>query len=88
MVYGGHGPAVVHEGRLAPVSLPSAAGLDATNLRTRLAVVTVVLTILAGCSSVPIPPTYTQEELKAICERTGGWWRPDGLTGGFCEQFP
>lgn len=43
---------------------------------------------LAGCSSMPIPPTYTQEELKAICERQGsGWWHPDNLTGGFCEPI-
>lgn len=41
--------------------------------------------ILGGCSSVPIPPTYTQQELKVICERRGGWWRDDDLMGGFCE---
>jgi hypothetical protein len=40
--------------------------------------------LLAGCSSVPIPPTYTQGELKAICERRGGIWYPDDLMGGFC----
>ena len=38
-----------------------------------------------GCGSAPIPPTYTQEELKTICERQRGWWRPDDLRGGFCE---
>jgi acyl-CoA synthetase (AMP-forming)/AMP-acid ligase II len=42
--------------------------------------------ILAGCSSVPIPPTYTQDELKAICERNGFRWYPDELVGGFCER--
>lgn len=47
--------------------------------------VVVAATLLAGCSSVPIPPTYTQDELKAICERHGGWWHPDELVGGFCE---
>jgi len=41
--------------------------------------------IVAGCSSVPIPPTYTQPELRAICERRGGWWHDDDLMGGFCE---
>jgi hypothetical protein len=38
-----------------------------------------------ACSTVPIPPTYTQAELKAICERRGGWWHDDDLMGGFCE---
>ena len=39
-----------------------------------------------GCSSVPIPPTYTPEELKAQCERQGsGVWHQDDLMGGFCE---
>lgn len=42
--------------------------------------------IFGGCSSVPIPPTYTQQELKTICERRGGWWHDDGLMGGFCER--
>ena len=45
----------------------------------------VAVAILAGCSSVPIPPTYTQDELKAICERHRGWWHPNGLVGGYCE---
>ena len=40
----------------------------------------------AGCSSVPIPPTYTQDELHAICERRGGWWHEDRLWGGYCEH--
>jgi hypothetical protein len=43
------------------------------------------IALASGCSSVPIPPTYTQEELQQICERKGGWWRPDDLIGGFCE---
>ncbi len=42
--------------------------------------------ILAACSTVPIPPTYTQEELKAICQRHGGAWHDDDLMGGFCEK--
>jgi hypothetical protein len=45
----------------------------------------VVVFVVAGCSSLPIPPTYTQDELKAICERHGGWWHPDDLMGGYCE---
>jgi hypothetical protein len=40
---------------------------------------------LAGCGSVPIPPTYTEGELRAICERRGGWWRENRLTEGYCE---
>jgi hypothetical protein len=46
--------------------------------------VVVTVTLLAGCSSVPIPPTYTQDELKAMCQQRGGWWRPGDSTGGFC----
>ena len=30
--------------------------------------------LLAGCS-VPIPPTSTDDERRAICERQRGWWR-------------
>jgi hypothetical protein len=40
--------------------------------------------LLAGCSGVVYPPTYTQDELQAICERRGGWWRGD-LIPGYCE---
>lgn len=53
--------------------------------RSRAALVVVAVTLLAGCSSVPIPATYTQDELKAICQRHSGHWQPDGLSGGFCE---
>ena len=38
-----------------------------------------------GCGSVPIEPTYTQADLKTLCERQRGWWRPDDLLGGYCE---
>ena len=42
---------------------------------------------LVSCATLttPIPPTYTQDELKAMCRRHTGYWRPDGLAGGFCE---
>jgi hypothetical protein len=42
--------------------------------------------LLAGCASWPWPqePTYTDAELKAICERQGGWWRGN-LIPGYCE---
>jgi uncharacterized protein YceK len=55
-------------------------------LTSRVLLLVIAVTILAGCSSVPIPPTYTQDELKAICERHGGWWHPDDLGGGYCEH--
>ena len=38
-----------------------------------------------GCSSTPIAPTYSQDELKANCERHRGVWHPDDLMGGYCE---
>ena len=46
-----------------------------------------ILLALAGCASgpAPIPPVYTQDELRAQCERHHGWWRASGLREGFCE---
>jgi hypothetical protein len=42
---------------------------------------------LAGCvTAAPIPPTYTQDELRATCERNGFRWYRDDLTGGFCAR--
>jgi len=45
------------------------------------------LLAVAGCATgqEPIPPAYTQDELRAQCERHQGWWRPGGLREGFCE---
>jgi hypothetical protein len=43
-------------------------------------------TALAGCGSAPIEPAYTQDELKAICERQMWWWHPNGVRGGYCEK--
>jgi hypothetical protein len=40
---------------------------------------------LIACTTAPIPSTYTQDELKARCDRQRGWWRPDELMGGFCD---
>ena len=52
----------------------------------RLAVLLVLaVTPLVGCAGVPIPPAYTQDELKAECDRHRGWWRPDDLRGGYCD---
>lgn len=47
--------------------------------------VAITATIGAGCSSVPIPPTYTRDELRAICQRQMGWWHPNGVREGYCE---
>jgi len=42
---------------------------------------------LLGCASgaPPVSPAYTQDELKAACDRQRGWWRPDDLRGGYCD---
>jgi hypothetical protein len=39
---------------------------------------------VSACSTVPIPPPYTDDELRAQCERRGGWWR-GSLIPGYCE---
>jgi len=52
----------------------------------RVASLAMVLAFLGGCAITRIPPTYTQEELKAICGRHGAWWRPDDLRGGHCDH--
>ncbi len=51
---------------------------------TRLALA-VSLAFLLGCGGARIPPPYTAEELKQLCQRRGGWWHEDDLRGGFCE---
>lgn len=43
-----------------------------------------LLAVLGGCAGLPQGPTYTDAELKAICERQGGWWRGE-LISGYCE---
>jgi hypothetical protein len=42
---------------------------------------------LAACAtpSASVPPLYTPVELRAECERHGGWWHLDDLRGDFCE---
>ena len=40
--------------------------------------------LLTGCAGLPHGPTYTDAELRAICERQGGWWR-GALIAGYCE---
>jgi len=49
-------------------------------------VLALCITALGGCAGGAVPPLYTQEEQRAQCERGGGWWHPDDLTGGFCES--
>jgi hypothetical protein len=53
----------------------------------RAAVALLTLLALAGCATgpAPIPPTYTQDEFRAQCQRHHGWWRPGGVRDGFCE---
>jgi len=40
--------------------------------------------LFTACGSLPQGPTYTDDELRAICERNGGWWRGE-LIAGYCE---
>jgi len=37
-------------------------------------------------TAASIPPTYTQDELKATCERNGLRWHRDDLEGAFCAR--
>jgi hypothetical protein len=53
--------------------------------RTAIVLTIAACVVLDGCSATPIPPTYTQDELRAICERERGWWHPDDVMGGHCE---
>jgi hypothetical protein len=55
--------------------------------RAVLAVVGLAQAGLAACAtpSAPVPPLYTPAELRAQCERQGGWWHLDDLRGDFCE---
>jgi len=41
--------------------------------------------VLASCSTAPIPPPYTQEELKARCESRSGRWHDGDPMTSFCE---
>src|SRR6266851_525098 len=56
--------------------------------RAMLAVVFgLALSGLAACAtpSASVPPLYTPVELRAECERHGGWWHLDDLRVDFCE---
>jgi hypothetical protein len=44
-----------------------------------------LVAVLPSCSTAPIPPTYSQQELKQQCERLGGWWHEGFLADGYCE---
>jgi hypothetical protein len=63
--------------------------VDTTTHKARRLVLGALLAAAAGglltaCSSMPPGPTYTEDELKVICERRGGWWRGN-LIPGYCE---
>jgi hypothetical protein len=51
---------------------------------SRTLLVGLVVAVLVGCGGTPRPPLYTPEELRATCERQGGWWRPN-ILDGYCE---
>ncbi len=40
--------------------------------------------IFTACTTMSNAPTYTQAELRASCERRGGWWRGN-LIPDYCE---
>lgn len=50
----------------------------------RIALAAFLAGAFGGCAGLPQGPTYTDEELRAICERQGGWWRGQ-LIAGYCE---
>jgi hypothetical protein len=52
--------------------------------RATLCGIVLIAIALTGCATWPAPPVYSQDELKARCERTGGWWRPN-ILDGYCE---
>ena len=41
--------------------------------------------LLAGCSTTPIQPSHSYEELKAECESRGGRWHDGDPVRSFCE---
>ena len=50
----------------------------------RLVIIVLTVMLVTGCATWPASPVYSQDELKARCERTGGWWRPN-ILDGYCE---
>jgi hypothetical protein len=51
----------------------------------RRLILAALIVLLPGCGSARIEPPYTELELKAICERQGGWWHAGTIREGFCE---
>lgn len=49
-----------------------------------LSIVLTAMTV-TGCATWPAPPVVSQDELKARCERTDGWWRPN-ILDEYCEH--
>ena len=68
-----------------PAAPSSGSRVDRADPVSLLTVVVLTASLLIGCSSVPIPPTYSQDELRVRCERQRGWWHPNGVRGGYCE---
>jgi hypothetical protein len=63
-------------------------GLVMRNLLATMALALLGTLGVAACSGVPPGPAYTQEELEARCNRTGGWWRGSrsySQVSGHCE---
>lgn len=54
-------------------------------VRSMLCALAAALCLLGCASGAPVSPAYTQDELKAACDRQRGWWRPDDLRGGYCD---
>ena len=48
----------------------------------RATLLAVTLSLAVGCAG---PFSSVETTGAERCERTGGWWRPDDLLGGFCE---
>ena len=56
---------------------------DGARVTVRFSLIIMALA-LTGCATTPRQPLYSPEELKATCERRGGWWRAD-ILDGYCE---
>lgn len=53
-----------------------------TTIRPRLALGALLL-LSSGCASMPT--VYTERDLQARCEITGGRWHEGTARAGFCE---
>ncbi len=62
--------------------------LQTMRLSRMTAVSLLLAAVVTGCATAQNPPSHTEVELKAACERQGGWWRANLLldNGGLCEN--